>query len=59
MLVKEAKLCLIDDIARQTLAISGPQSFRYMTCLWDLITPSGKKIRFVNDVIKPASQVIN
>lgn len=50
---------LIDDIARKTLAISGPQSFRYTTCLWDLITPRSKKIRFVNDVVKPASQVIN
>jgi hypothetical protein len=58
MPVKEAKLCLIDDVARHTVAISGLQSFRYMTCLWDLITPSGKKIRFVNNVVKPASQVI-
>jgi len=59
MALKEAKLCLIDDAARHTLAISGPQSFRYMTYPWDLITPSGKKIRFVNDVVKPATQVIN
>lgn len=49
---KEAKICLIDSFARQTLAINGPQSFRYMTCLCDLITPRSKKIRYINDVVK-------